>query len=114
MTPDDFLGQLHANDESQYVLVMQLRELIHQQLAHAVEMIKYGGLYYEYEGKAACGTYPYTDHVSLVFSNGAYFNDPKQKLQGTGKFRRHLAFHNSGEIDSALVCAYLIQVPEYC
>lgn len=62
----------------------------------------YGGSMIELEpGNAKSrvgGFFASKNHVSMEFSLGAVFDDPKGLLEGTGKQRRHLKLQGTGDI----------------
>lgn len=71
-------------------VVENLLELFRKQGPDLVEDIKYGGIAFLSDGEVIGGIHSYKDHVSVEFSNGAQFDDPRELLEGKGKFRRHL------------------------
>lgn len=46
------------------------------------------------------GFFVYKTHVSVEFSEGASLDDPKQLLEGSGKFRRHIKLRSVEDIDT--------------
>ncbi|MBZ8117242.1 DUF1801 domain-containing protein [Roseovarius sp. LXJ103] len=74
---------------------------------------KYGGevlaLDPKDDSKFVGGIFIYKDHVSLEFSNGASFEDPKGQLEGKGKFRRHLKFAAVRDVQDKDVRRFLEQ-----
>jgi len=57
---------------------------------------KYGGT--EKEGQF-CGVFVYKNHVQISFSKGTELIDPKKLLNGNGKYRRHINYTKSKQID---------------
>lgn len=55
------------------------------------------------------GIFVYKDHVSLEFSNGAFFDDPDGHLEGKGKARRHLKFETEADVASKSTRGFLTQ-----
>lgn len=55
------------------------------------------------------GVFAYKDHVSVEFSNGASFDDPKGYLEGGGKMRRHLKLHDMTAITDKGLASFLKQ-----
>lgn len=55
------------------------------------------------------GMFVYKDHVSLEFSEGAFFDDPEGRLGGKGKRRRHLKFQNLDEVEAQDTRGFLCQ-----
>jgi hypothetical protein len=72
------------------------------------ERMMYGGIMFTLE-KDFGGVFAYKDHVSLEFSQGSQFNDPNKLLQGSGKFRRHLKFSSSEDVDDKMVLFFVDQ-----
>ena len=108
MTPQKFLTELKAFDQVKYSIVMQLRALIIEANKSVSEEIKYGGLYYS-ASKPYTGLFVSKNHVSMEFSFGAQFSDPKGLLQGKGKGRRHLKLTSPSDIDEKAVKLFLKQ-----
>lgn len=75
-----------------------IRKLFNKTNEVLSEEIKYGGLVFLKSGSLIGGIFPYKNHISIEFSNGADFSDPKGLLEGQGKRRRHLKIHNHQEI----------------
>ncbi len=50
-----------------------------------------------------------SDHVNLGFFNGATLEDPKGRLEGTGKGMRHIKVRSPKDIDSAYFTALVRQ-----
>ena len=64
---------------------------------------KYGGVVFIRSSELIGGIFPYKEHVSIEFSNGAAFIDPSSKLEGKGKKRRHLKIFMVGEMRSTTI-----------
>lgn len=61
------------------------------------------------DAKFVAGVFTYKDHVSLEFSDGASFDDPKGNLEGKGKRRRHLKFQTLEDVDAKDTTRFLKQ-----
>lgn len=65
---------------------------------------KYGGMMIEVVAGDAksqvAGYFFYKSHMSLEFSNGVDLNDPRNILEGGGKFRRHIKIDNVQDIEN--------------
>ncbi|RZJ11828.1 MAG: DUF1801 domain-containing protein [Acidovorax sp.] len=83
------LEDLRALDASRYALVLAVRDKVLGLDPSVTEEVKYGGLLFS-AGKAFCGVFAYTKHVSLEFGDGAALPDPHGVLEGNGKLRRHI------------------------
>lgn len=55
------------------------------------------------------GVFAYKDHVSVEFSNGAGFSDPKGYLEGKGKARRHVKLRALADIEGKDLSGFLRQ-----
>jgi len=74
------------------------------------QAIKYGGtVFMTQSDKLVGGVYAYTNYVSVGFSNGASFDDPKRLLEGKGKARRHVKLHSLTDIVDMNVTGFLKQ-----
>ena len=61
------------------------------------------GLVFNLSNALIGGIFPYKDHISIEFSNGADFPDPSGMLEGKGKNRRHLKIAKKQDIDAKYV-----------
>jgi len=84
-------------------LADELEALIRQVVPKSETVQKYGGTLFtlspeEKEGQF-CGVFLHKKHVQLSFSKGAMLKDPNKLLLGSGKFRRHVNYTSSKDID---------------
>lgn len=94
-------------------MVRELDKLIRQAVPESKVVPKYGGNLYtlkpdEKEGQF-CGVFIYKAHVQLAFSEGTSLNDPSRLLEGTGKYRRHINFRQSKDMDENAVAELIRQ-----
>jgi hypothetical protein len=81
-------------------IVLELRNIIVSITPDAVEVVRWGGLSYYYEGRGGivsagiCQIGLHKDHIRLAFIHGAFLPDPHKLLCGTQKAKRFI------EIDS--------------
>lgn len=108
MNPKKFLKELRDYDSEKYKIVTTLRNLILKANKNASEEIKYGGLLYS-DKKPYTGLFVSKNHVSMEFSEGAKFTDPKNILEGSGKYRRHLKLKTLNDIKRASINNFLKQ-----
>ena len=99
--------------EDQSAVRAALDGLIEEAAPDVSRVRKYGGTLYtlwpsQKEGQF-CGVFAYKEHVQLALSEGARLSDPKNVLQGTGKFRRHVNFETVREIDANVIEGLLEQ-----
>lgn len=86
----DFISDLQLTSEAHFEILNAVRALFHSANKLLDEDIKYGGLGFFIDTVLVAGIYPYKNHVSIEFSEGAEFSDPSNILAGKGKHRRHL------------------------
>jgi hypothetical protein len=90
--------------------VINAARTVHPDIALAE---KYGGTVFMMDaavpGSLASGVFAYKDHVSVEFSNGATFDDPKGLLNGKGKARRHVKLHSLNDLEAKDVAGFLAQ-----
>lgn len=69
---------------------------------------KYGGtVLIAASGTLIGGVFAYEKHISIEFSNGYLLQDSGGKLQGSGKFRRHLKIQSMDDIDWSLLEGFI-------
>lgn len=90
-----------------------IKEIVDQIEPDVRYVPKYGGevlaLNPGNDAKFEAGIFTYKDHVSLEFSIGASFDDPKGNLEGKGKSRRHLKFQAVEDVDAKDTTTFLKQ-----
>lgn len=94
-------------------LANELEACIQSCVPDSAKVSKYGGTLFtlkpeEKEGQF-CGVFVYSAHVQLSLSHGPKLKDERKMLSGTGKFRRHINFKNTDEIDYAYVQDLIVQ-----
>ena len=72
---------------------------------------KYGGTVFTAQGsnQLICGVFVYKKHISIEFSKGYLLQDPTKKLQGSGKFRRHLNIEKQDDVDMNVLKALIAE-----
>lgn len=85
-------------------IALELRNLVATVAPEATEEIKRGGFVY-YFGKLGgpvsagiCGIKIRSDHIQLNFPHGAFIEDPKSLLRGTGKAMRYVRLYHYNAI----------------
>ena len=101
------LQDIRMLDEDRYALVQSLRELVLKLDDSVTEEVKYGGLLFS-TARPFCGIFSYTKHVTLEFGQGAFLPDKYKKLEGEGKYRRHIKLTSEQDISDKHVHAYLV------
>ncbi len=97
--------------EKQHLVAIH-EELILSAVPQAKKVAKYGGTLFtrkpdECEGQF-CGVFAYKSHVQLSFASGTKLKDPDGRLEGKGKFRRHLKFGSVDEVDAKIVKRFVL------
>lgn len=105
----EFLSDLESTAPEQAAIVKSLKEQFIAVNDKLVLDIKYGGLAFFAVDSLIGGIFPYKNHLSVEFSNGADFNDPEGLLQGKGKRRRHLKINAIEDINSKNVSFFIAQ-----
>ena len=93
-----FLDDIEDVDEDKAEILQKLRTIVFKRFPKVKEEIKYGGIVFllgEYFGG---GLFVRKDHISFEFVHGAEMDDPREILEGAGKFRRHLKFRSLADI----------------
>ena len=93
-----FLGDLKEMDAEMYGIVLELRKLVFDTYSGATEKVMYGGIVFTNDKELFGGVFPYKNHVSMEFSKGYLMEDCDGRLEGKGKYRRHLKFKNMADI----------------
>ncbi|MEM7054924.1 MAG: DUF1801 domain-containing protein [Pseudomonadota bacterium] len=101
-----FFEDLQILSPEKLELVVLIRAVFHGTSDELSEGIKYGGLVFYRRNKLIAGIFPYTQHISIEFSNGVCFADPDGLLEGKGKMRRHLKIIDKQDIESKKVAAF--------
>ena len=100
------LDDIRLLDPERFELVQALRKTVLELDASITEEVKYGGILFS-SGKAFCGIFSYTKHVSLEFGEGASLPDKFKVLEGEGKLRRHIKLSSLPHIAEKHVGDYL-------
>jgi len=91
------LDDLAEFDSVKHKIVSELRRMVFKTNDSITERMMYGGFMFSLE-KDFGGIFISKNHVSFEFSNGYLFTDENQKLEGSGKKRRHLKFKTLSEL----------------
>lgn len=104
-----FLDEIMHLNEEQFQILQRLRSIVFEQHPATSERIMYGGILFSLAEDFG-GIFAYKNHVSFEFSLGYQMKDPKQVLEGGGKFRRHLKIRTLQDIDDKQVDFFVKQV----
>ncbi|MDI6723684.1 MAG: DUF1801 domain-containing protein [Methanobacterium sp.] len=79
-------------------VALKLRNLILEMFPDMNEVIKWKNLVYEKEGYV-CAILIHKAHINIEFWRGTEFQDPENRLEGTGKKLRHIKIKSESDID---------------
>ena len=85
---DKFIKELSTRDFEKYEILIWLRNIVWETFPKVNETLKYGGILFSLKENFG-GLFVSKKHVSFEFSYG-YKLTSILKLEGTGKYRRHL------------------------
>ena len=94
----DFLQALKNTEPDRHELVLEMRSIVLETHPEAWEKIMYGGIVFFMEDDLFCGIFVSKNHVTIEFSNGHLMSDPRHRLEGKGKYRRHLKIMTQKDI----------------
>lgn len=94
----DFISDIQSINPEHAEIIKLVSDLFIDEYSGLVSGIKYNGLVFFQDKTLIGGIFPYKNHLSIEFSNGAHFDDPSSVLEGKGKKRRHLKIYGVGDI----------------
>ncbi|MCP4271901.1 MAG: DUF1801 domain-containing protein [Gammaproteobacteria bacterium] len=106
---EQFIADTLSVDEAKGNTLISIRKLILSIYPEAQEEIKYGGLVFNVDAKLIGGIFTRQKHISLEFSFGYQFSDPEKRLEGNGKYRRHLKIMHDDDIKNKDVSFFVSQ-----
>ncbi len=92
-----FLGDMQALDGKKYDILQNARAIVLTQAPKTSERFMYGGIMFSHNGDFG-GVFASKNYVSFEFGQGYAFLDPDKRLEGGGKFRRHLKLRLTSDI----------------
>jgi len=107
-----FLHDLQLTSSDKLDIVESIRAVFNSSCSDLSEDIKYGGVVYSQFGSLIGGIFPYTNHISIEFSEGYKLADPEGVLEGKGKYRRHIKIFKMNDIENKHVELYVKQAVE--
>lgn len=105
---DKFLEELCLSDFEKFKVVTFLRSTVLNMLPVTKETFKYGGIVF-FLNDSFGGLFVSKNHVSFEFTYG-YKLSSELKLEGTGKYRRHLKFKVLEDIEEGSIKTLLLQI----
>ena len=71
-----FMDDLQSVSPNKFKIIKPIRKLFLDANKELTEDIKYGGLVFNLSNVLIGGIFPYKEHISIEYSNGADFPDP--------------------------------------
>ncbi len=105
----DFLDEIMMIDSDQFEILQRLRKIVFSIHPTVGERMMYGGIMFSNDDDFG-GIFVRKNHISFEFSHGVKLKDPKQLLEGTGKFRRHLKIRSLADIEKKYVKSFVSQL----
>jgi hypothetical protein len=85
-------------------IIQKLRRLVREAAPSLREKLKWGNpCYIQGENQNVCSIYVISNHVNLGFFHGINLQDPKKRLEGTGKAMRHIKTRNAEDIEATVI-----------
>ena len=106
---NDFFVEVQTALPDKYETVDKIRKTFFEANPEITEDIKYGGIVFNVGTRLVGGIFLYKQHISIEFSDGATFTDPKKTLEGKGKMRRHLKILEIGDIEKNDTNSFIVQ-----
>lgn len=106
---NQFLAGLQNADEVLFETLNACRQLIFEIHPATTEKMMYGGIIFSLESEMYAGVFAYKKHVSMEFGNGYLMQDDANRLEGKGKFRRHIKMENIADIKTKQLDYYIKQ-----
>ncbi len=104
-----FLDDIQEIDALKYDILQKCREIVFSIYPNVSERILYGGIMFSLKEDFG-GIFVSKNHISFEFSQGYLMNDPKNNLEGSGKYRRHLKLKKLDDISDKQVEFFVKQV----
>jgi len=105
---DKFIKELSTSDFEKYEILIWLRNIVWDTFPKVSETIKYGGILFSLKENFG-GLFVSKKHISFEFSYG-YKLTSRLKLEGTGKYRRHLKVTHLNKVMKKDLIALLEQI----
>ena len=93
-----FLDHIEIMDNEKFDILCQARAIFLNTYQKVDEKIMYGGIVFFFNSEMLSGLFVNKDHVTFEFSRGFLMKDPDKRLEGKGKYRRHLKLRTKGDI----------------
>jgi hypothetical protein len=96
----NLLNGIKMMDGEKYKSLVEIREIVFETYPETKEKLMYGGIVFFLDNELFSGIFVNKKHLTFEFSNGYLMKDPYDRLEGKGKYRRHLKIKKREDIVS--------------
>ena len=93
-----YLCELELVDLEKFETLQLIRNEVKRIYPNIDERMMYGGIMFSIVNEDLGGVFVRKNHISVEFTSGNIMDDPNKKLEGNGKFRRHVKIKDKSEI----------------
>ena len=104
-----FLDDVMLWNDKKFDILQELRKIVFKNFPEISERMMYWWIMFSLETDF-WGIFSYKNHITFEFSNGYLFDDPKNILEWTGKFRRNIKIKEIKDIKEKDVEFFVKQV----
>lgn len=105
----NFLYDLKIIDTERYETVIEIRKIIFNTFPNVSEKMMYGGIIFFLNTEMFSGLFVNKNHITVEFSKGYLMVDPFKRLEGKGKYRRHLKIKSNEDLKNKEVAYFVKQ-----
>ena len=106
----NFLEEIMIKDPEKHHSLIKMRDIVYDAYPETDEKIMYGGIVFFLKTEMFSGLFANKNHITLEFSKGFLMKDPDKRLEGKGKYRKHLKIRTHADILNKDVAFYVKQV----
>ncbi len=106
-----FLEEAQTAAPEKHAILQAARTAVFKRAPATTERFIYGGIMFALADDFG-GIFASKHHVSFEFGQGYLFKDPDKRLEGGGKFRRHLKLRNIEDVTSKDLAYFISQAVE--
>lgn len=103
------LDEIKMIDSEKSDILIEIRQIIFDFFPKAEEKMMYSGIVFFFNDEMFSGLFLNKKHLTLEFSKGFLMEDPKDQLEGKGKYRRHLKIFTKEDVLSKGVSYFVKQ-----
>lgn len=94
----NFLDNLKISNVDVFEMMIEMRKITFDTYPDVCERMMYGGIMFSISTEDFGGLFVRKNHISYEFSIGFKMKDPNNRLEGKGKYRRHLKIRKREDI----------------